>query len=132
MSADGSGLSPERLASDLLAASEKFDVVQSDCNTLLVDLDTRAAVAQWERVLPRVRECFGIEKIARWRSKSGNEHAAITLSHPQPIAVRLALQAALGSDGVREVLGLKRMENGCEEPSVLFRPRDARVKTVSG
>lgn len=126
------GLSPERLAHDLHVAGEKFDAVRADCNTLLVDLDTPEAFAQWDRVLPKVREHFGIEKIEAWHSKSGNRHAAITLSRPQPVAVRLALQASLGSDGVREVLGLKRSENGCEEPSALFRPHGAKVKTDFG
>lgn len=129
MSSEGSGLSPERLAHDLKAAEEKFDVVRSGPYTVLVDLDTPEAAAQFKRVLPKVQECFGVEQIETWLSKSGNKHAAITLASPQPATVRLALQAALGSDGVREVLGLKRHENGCEEPSALFRPRNARVKT---
>lgn len=125
MSAEGDGgtLTPERLEYDLRKAAETFDVVRSRPDLLLIDLDTPEAAAQFERVLPKVRDHFGVERVETWPSKSGNTHAAVTLSKGQPIWVRLALQAALGSDGVREVLGLTRVRNGCEEPSALFRPK---------
>lgn len=123
MSAEGGGLTPEILAADMKNAADNFDVVRSTPTTLLLDLDTPAARVQFERVFPKVLEHFEVVGSQSWLSKSGNTHMLITLAAPLELPARLALQAALGSDGVREVLSLKRMANGCEEPSLLFRPR---------
>jgi hypothetical protein len=123
LSTEGVGLTPARLALDMDEANERFDVVRSSPTTLLLDLDTPEAIEQFYRVLPKVAEHFGVERREEWKSKSGKQHVRVFLDAPQPLAVRLALQAALGSDGIREVLSLKRMANGCEEPSLLFRPR---------
>lgn len=117
-------LSPEKFAEDIADAADRFDVVQSTATTLLLDLDTPEALVQFDRVLPKLAENFGPIQIDEWKSKSGNTHAKITLSSEFPIAIRLALQAALGSDGIREVLAVKRMLNGCVEPSVLFKPKE--------
>lgn len=100
-----------------------FDVVRADDTHLLLDLDNEQALAQFDRVYPVVAEHFGATDIERWRSKSGNTHIRLRLAMPQPWAVRYALQAALGSDGVRDVLAVVQMLNGCDEASMLFRPQ---------
>jgi hypothetical protein len=120
-------LSPEQFAEDIAEAAETFDVIQANENTLLLDLDTPEAVETFNRVLPKVDEQYGVERSEAWHSKSGNNHVAVTLKTALPISIRIALQAALGSDGVREVLATQRMLNGCVEPSVLFRPKDAHI-----
>jgi hypothetical protein len=124
------GLSPERFAADIENAAKKFDVQQSDSTTLLVDLDTPSARAQFERVFPKLRDEFGLGKVRRWKSKSGNDHVAITLTCAEPLETRIALQAALGSDGVRELLAVKRAKNGCVEPCLLFRPHTSRIDVL--
>lgn len=116
-------LTPEAVMQTVEEAAKEFDVVQSNNTTLLLDIDTLPALAQFERVLPKVKENFGVANVERWTSKSGNAHIKIILSEPFPVTVRLALQAALGSDGVRELLSLKRLMNGCDEPSYLFKPK---------
>jgi hypothetical protein len=70
---------------------------------------------------------YGAAEVERWASKSGNTHIRIALAYPQPWAVRYALQAALGSDGVKEVLALMQMQNGCDEATMLFRPKLAKA-----
>jgi hypothetical protein len=105
------------------AQAEGFEVVRASYSVLLLDLDTPAAVAQFDRVLPIVQEHFGVLGMERWRSKSGNTHISVTLSAAQPWAVRYALEAALGSDGLRSALALLQMINGCNEASILFRPK---------
>ncbi|HET9285660.1 MAG TPA: hypothetical protein VFR24_27220 [Candidatus Angelobacter sp.] len=123
----GDNLSPEGLTALIEERKSKFDIIRSDPITLLLDLDTEAALAQYERVLPIVKAEFSINYIEKWKSKSGNTHIAITLSDPFPFEERLALQAALGSDGVREALSLKCLLNKCTEPSILFRPFGAEI-----
>lgn len=127
MSSYGDGLMPGNLEAAINAASYQFDVIQSTEMVLLVDLDTPEALAQFRRVLPKVIANYGIANIQTWKSKSGNTHKLIRLTSPLPVETRIALQAALGSDGVREVLSLKRRQNGCDEPCLLFRPTAANV-----
>lgn len=50
----------------------------------------------------------------------------IRLHDPQPVHVRIAMQAALGSDGVKEALALLRLDNGCKEPCLLYRPKKGK------
>lgn len=123
MSAEG-GLGVECFEAAIAEAKKTFDVVQGDERTLLLDLDTPEAKTQYERVFPIVQEKFDVVSTSSWLSKSGNTHIAVTLAEPLSVTWRIALQAALGSDGVREVLGLKRYANGVIEPSMLFKPRN--------
>lgn len=108
-----------------------FEVVRANDTTLLLDLDNEHALAQFDRVLPTVCEVFGATDIKRWKSKSGNTHISLTLPQAHPWAVRYALQAALGSDGVRDVLALAQMLNGCDEASILFRPQTITQEVAS-
>lgn len=59
-----------------------------------------------------------------WKSKGGNTHCIVYLSDELDIGIRLAWQAALGSDPVREALAIKRLHDGIEEPSMLFQPKE--------
>lgn len=119
------GITPEELAQTIKdKTAEGFEVVQSDSRTLLLDLDTIDAYAQYERVKTTVFEFWEPKKIEEWRSKSGNRHVRITLGSELPPEIRCALQAAMGSDGIREVLGLVGLSCCCEEPFLLFKPKE--------
>lgn len=119
----GGSASPEALAAVIMAAkADDFTVVTADAHTLLLDLDTPEALKQFKRVLPIVQEHFGAGTPEKWKSKSGNTHVRIPLDDETPYAVRYMLQAALGSDGVREALHMVQIYAGCVEPCVLFKP----------
>ena len=119
----GEGLNQVELDAAIAeAVANGLEVVRADETHLLLDLDNEAAIAQYDRVLPLVMEHYGATDIERWRSRSGNTHIRLRLAQAQPWAVRYALQAALGSDGVREVLIMVRMQNGCDEAAMLFKP----------
>lgn len=125
-----SGASLNQLELDaaiLQAKIDGFEVVRADDTHLLLDLDNEQALAQFDRVLPVVMEHFGATDIERWRSKSGNTHIRLRIASPQPWAVRYALQTALGSDGVRDVLAIVQMLNGCDEAAMLFRPQQLKA-----
>lgn len=122
------GLGPQAVANAAEQAIEQgFEVVRSNERRLLLDLDDQPAVEAYCRVRPLLSEHFGFTTSTTWASKSGKgSHVVIELERPLPFITRIALQAALGSDGKRELLSIIRMYHGCEEPSMLFKPKAAQ------
>lgn len=119
----GHSLTQEALNGAIMLAREQgFEVVIADSRTILLDIDTAAALNQYDRVMPVVREHFPIRSVVEWLSKSGGLHARIVLADELAAPARYALQAMLSSDGIRETLILIQHLNGCDEPSVLFKP----------
>lgn len=59
-----------------------------------------------------------------WRSRNGNTHVVLTLDREYSDFERIAFQAMLGSDPVRELLNWKRVLDGSDNPIALFRPRE--------
>jgi hypothetical protein len=119
-------LSPEKFAQENQEAELKGYVVRlADDSTCLLDLDSEEAVECFEALLPKAVELWSVQVADRYHSKSGppNTHVVLKLSEPRSAAWRIALQAALGSDPVRELLSLRRLDNGIVEPSRLYRPR---------
>lgn len=108
-----------------------FVVCRGAPDVLLLDLDSPEAVAQFERVFEAFARNFDFLGAERWKSKSGNTHIRIRLSKPWDIQTRLVLQAALGSDGVKEMLTMLRVWNGIEEPSMLFQPPGAVIESIA-
>lgn len=113
-------------------AQEWATVYVGNPTTLLLDLDGPGALEQFEKAYDVVARNFNIAEVDRWLSKSGNLHVVLHSTTPLTPAIRLLLQAALGSDGVREALGLLRYQHGVAEPSMLFRPRKRAVEASSG
>lgn len=103
-----------------------FFIIQSTPTTLLLDIDKPFINSDYRyedtRAVGVVSQISPIVDRASWASKSGNTHVVLLIKNPLPILVRLSLQAALGSDPIREILGVKRALAGMEEPSFLFRP----------
>lgn len=123
MSGDADLTPKARKATIENAKANGFEVVESAPNLLLIDLDTIAARKQFDRTLPVLQQHYAMSDPEFTESKSGNTHAVIRLAEPQPLHVRIAMQAALGSDGVKEALALIRHEHGVQEPCLLFRPK---------
>lgn len=105
-----------------------FYVLRSTPWLLLLDLDTEAAWNTFRRVQSLAGPYFNLGDVYEWPSKSGlpHRHVAIILEqgmHDQN--TRIALQAALGSDPVREILTLRRAAHGIENASRLFVPKES-------
>jgi hypothetical protein len=90
----------------------------------LLDLDTWEARARMLYMLPCLKKHFGGATIVdSYRSRSGKGwHYVIRLGVDLEPVERIALQAALGSDGFRELLSIASVQNGVEHPSMLFKP----------
>jgi len=129
-------LSVERFEADRATARAKgFQIVDSDDGTLTLDLDGPDAIERFTLLFEKAAELFELTVIDRWESKSGPGHEHVVVrcdKQPRDVVWRIALQAILGSDPVREVLALKRLENGVAEPSQLFKPFEAQHPEVFG
>lgn len=89
-------------------------------NELFLDLDMKPSktAARVEEVLHDNGVYFVSKLITK--SKSGKRHLYIKLSRNVAASTRIALQACLGSDPVREVLSILRKLEGSEAPTALF------------
>lgn len=100
-----------------------FIIVQGDDNTLLLDLDTPESRHQFNAMLPMVHDRFNVKDYQTWSSKSGNTHVRLTIEKCATPMERLLLQAVLGSDVKRELLGMLKIRAAIsDDPSVLFKP----------
>jgi len=106
-----------------------FTVIQSTRSTLLLDLDTPESVAQFNDVLPLVKEFLKVKEVLSWESEHGNQHRLIYLDDDLHVLTRIALQAVLGSDPKREVFAIERIKAGITEPSLLFQPVGITIKS---
>ena len=112
------------------AQEDGCEIIRNDSHTLTFDLDG-------EKQLERFKSRVGIlEKkgfspaIEIYKSRHGNYHAIVKCGESfeltEPIA--LAIQAALGSDWKREILGVLRYLNKqFAQNSMLFKPKNAEV-----
>lgn len=105
-----------------------WEAVPADDFVLQVDLDMdrEAALKHMEPIIPLLcrRIPLGL-KWATYKSKSGKHtHAVFTMPEPMELYERMAWQAVLGSDRMREALNLIGLHNGVLNQVVLFMPRD--------
>ena len=100
---------------------------------VFVDLDTQQGVDEFFRRFDRMLEVYP-ESAVKWTtSVSGNWHAYVTV-RPLPCELtnqwRAALQAALGSDPMREILAVNRFMKGTNgDPEIFFWEREGFIKT---
>jgi len=99
-----------------------FEVIQSSETRLLLDLDHESNLKQCAMMLSRIGPLYDLKEQARWISKSRIGQHVVVSCKPLPFMTRVALQACLGSDPVREALAVFLFQEGTEEPSVLFKP----------
>lgn len=96
-----------------------------EAGSLLLDLDTKEAVAQFHQNLALVDESHGVEHVRVWKSRSKGTHAVVRLKSRPRDHELIALQLILGSDPVREYCTLKDLRD-CqtlvEHSNVLFKP----------
>jgi hypothetical protein len=115
------------------ALENGFEVVYGDDEHLLLDFDNEAglqteppfdAPEQYYKQLEVLNaNGFYCHEEGRWSSKRFGLHVVVKLDNfsLEPLG-RLALQAAMGSDPKRELLGVLRVLHHVEEPCMLFKP----------
>lgn len=103
------------------AKKENLVVVYPAKNQLQIDIDSDFSYAIYTRMFPLVDKYYGVKTVKDAPSKSGlpKRHITLTLYRDVTGFERIALQAALSSDRVRELLGVVQERNGDPTP-VLF------------
>jgi hypothetical protein len=97
---------------------------------LFVDIDSEEAYKQFFHVWPLVKRHFAYHYVMT-PSKSGlpKRHAVVRLVRKDhSLLEKIALQAALGSDGRREVISVVRAVKGEENVVVFFEPVEQEGK----
>lgn len=92
-------------------------------NELQCDLDDDRAVKQFKRGVALLRQCFHfkVTKVSVVPSSTpGHSHGRVWLSKPLHIMERIALQGALGDDGVRTLMNWGRARNRDPHPVLLI------------
>jgi hypothetical protein len=109
---------------ELQAEGVQVEAVWGDDYHLTVDLDTPEAIREFPHLLKALQERRKAEVIDTWTSRSGvGRHYYLLLDRRTSFQERAALQAFLGSDPLREMLGFFDVNNCAEQdPFVLFRP----------
>lgn len=106
-----------------VAAELGLGVTYPASNELYIDLDTNADKARFDRVFAVFKRFFPVDHVYETpsRSKAEGRHIRILLSRTLADSFeRVALQAMLGSDGVREVLAYARILGGDPVPTMFF------------
>ncbi len=94
---------------------------------LFIDIDTDEQFEQFKKTLHVLRNhyvCHREFEIAPSKSGLPHRHVIVNLYQAQPLMVRIALQAALGSDPMREVLSIKRALDEEENVVIFFEKKD--------
>lgn len=107
------------------AAGRNCEVVLPEADELFLDIDTPAQRAQLDAMLPVLsRNGVAISSFDEVTSLNGRTHVIVRLDRDVTPTERVAYQACLGSDPVRELLSLLRIVlNTSRPPTVFFKPR---------
>jgi hypothetical protein len=107
-----------------------LEILRGDDHTLVFDLDSEEAYKTFMGRVEFLRAKFAMQHLVVSKSKSGNYHAVATLDKAfRPISQELALtiQACMGSDWKKEMLGVLRKLNYNSGDSILFRPQPLEI-----
>jgi len=108
------------------AADDNLDVVLPEPYDLFVDIDNEAAYKQFDKGMDFVIKHFNGRIIKNTPSRSGlpKRHIIVRLGGHVADAERIALQAALGSDPVREILGIVRVQHKDPHPTLFLEKKE--------
>lgn len=107
---------------EVIAAEKQCSLLIPKPNELFLDVDTIQQLDRVNASLKVLDDNGIIYQKKELFSKSGNRHIIISLPFDVSDELRVAFQAALGSDPKRELLACLRILAGVEVVTVFFRP----------
>jgi len=105
------------------AAAKGLEVVLPASNELQIDIDNEHSYLLFQKQIQIVQAFIGVVDIREAPSKSGQKwkmHITVELDVDVTTLERLALQAMLGSDRVRELLGYVQFKNDDPYPTLFI------------
>lgn len=104
------------------AADDNLDVILPEPYDLFIDIDDAEAYKRFDKSLDLIIQHFNGQVIKNTPSRSGlpKRHIIVRLDRPATDAERIALQAAMGSDPVREILGIVRVQHKDPHPTLFL------------
>lgn len=112
-----------------------FTVINGTDSTILLDLDSNAAVDRFNDMIDMVRQTYsGISSLTWWYSKSATKrdrrrHVVLGSKTCLNFLARMFLEAVLGSDPMRSILNVRKI-NFVTYPDLLFRPPGAMCYSI--
>lgn len=100
--------------------ADNWVVELADDYHLQLDFDEPEVPKAFWKQLAILKHFVPMEKMCTTESKSGNKHVIIKLVDPIDAYTRVGLQAALGSDPVREMLNFRGLVAGEKDPILLI------------
>lgn len=111
-----------------------LEMVLPDTNEVQIDLDSPGDIKVMRdglKILKNKNEGYQFNKLTT--SKSNNKHVYIKFDRTFKPMERIVVQACLGSDRKRELLGMMRVLNGTsDKPSLMFEDPHKAYRTVIG
>jgi hypothetical protein len=123
-----------------LAEREGLDVKFPADNELFIDIDNEHSFKLFQNQFYIVKHYIGVVKTKAYPydyvvtpSRHGlpGRHIVVTLSRNVTKLERIALQACLGSDRVREVLGFVQIQNGDPHPTLFLEAKAPAQKLLT-
>lgn len=114
------------------AEDDGLVVVLPTDTQLQLDIDDNRAYAIYTALVPVVDRYYTVLSVLDEPSRSGlpKRHITLTLARPVGVFERIAIQACMGSDRVRELLGVIQAMQGDPHPT-LFLEKKPNVCTVA-
>lgn len=112
----------------------RVDIVHPAANELFVDIDTVAAMHVFDRNLEVLRRHVPVSKVEISVSKTGGDrhHLVVTLGVEVSELERIAMQAALGSDPMREMLSIARVYENQQHATVFYERKGVTRSPYAG
>jgi len=116
-----------------VALSEGLTVRLPEANELLIDIDNEHSFMLYQKQMDILEKYVGTNgsKVTESRHGLPGRHIVVTLDHDITETERLLLQACLGSDRVRELLGYVQMKNGDAHPTLFLEAAPPEQKLLT-
>jgi len=120
------------------AKVEGWDVVLPSKTELFIDIDDEQGAAKFDELFPIFLEfrpnAVVVRRTPSPSGKPGRYHIVVDTNSNSKLTdlERITLQAALGSDRKRELLGWQRVELGDKNPTLFFEKPAVVVPTIDG
>jgi hypothetical protein len=116
------------------AVRENLNIKFPKSTQLFIDIDNEHSYMMFQKQMDIMRKYVGAtgEKTTTSRNGLPGRHIVVTLGRDVTEIERIALQACLGSDRVRELLGFVQWQNNDPHPTLFLEAPEPAQKLLTG